>query len=46
MPHLASALLQHTDRRVTDEHYNRASSMQASLRFGALIAGCVTTQSS
>jgi integrase len=37
VPHLASALLQHTDRRVTDKHYNRASSMQASLRVGALI---------
>jgi integrase len=26
-PHLASALLNHTDPRVTEEHYNRASSM-------------------
>jgi integrase len=29
MPNLASALLQHKDRRVTDEHYTRASSLQA-----------------
>ena len=25
-PHLASALLNHTDPRVTEEHYNRAES--------------------
>jgi integrase len=29
-PHLASALLNHTDPRVTEEHYNRASTMRAS----------------
>ena len=29
-PHLASALLNHTDPRVTEEHYNRASSISAS----------------
>ena len=29
-PHLASALLGHTDPRVTEEHYNRASSFSAS----------------
>jgi integrase len=29
-PHLASAVLGHTDPRVTDEHYNRASSINAS----------------
>jgi len=29
-PHLASALLNHADPRVTEEHYNRASSMSAS----------------
>jgi integrase len=38
MPNLASALLQHKDRRVTDEHYTRASSLQAGLKFGTLIA--------
>jgi integrase len=36
-PYLASALLQHTDSRVTDEHYNRASSMGAALHLGALV---------
>jgi integrase len=29
-PHLASAILNHTDPRVTEEHYNRASSVSAS----------------
>jgi len=29
-PHLASALLSHADPRVTEEHYNRASSVSAS----------------
>jgi integrase len=29
-PHLASAVLNHTDPRVTEEHYNRASSVSAS----------------
>jgi len=28
-PHLASALLSHTDPRVTEEHYNRASSINS-----------------
>jgi len=36
-PHLASALLQHRDRRVTDEHYNRASTLSAAGAFGRLI---------
>jgi integrase len=30
IPHLASALLNHTDPRVTEEHYNRATSIAAS----------------
>jgi integrase len=30
IPHLASALLNHTDPRVTEEHYNRANSISAS----------------
>jgi integrase len=38
MPHLASGVLQHRDRQVTDEHYNRTSSMQASMQFGEMIA--------
>jgi hypothetical protein len=29
-PHLASALLNHMDPRVTEEHYNRACAMSAS----------------
>jgi integrase len=37
-PHLASALLQHTDPIVTETHYNRASSLQASLRYHEILA--------
>src|SRR5829696_3918648 len=37
MPHLASAVLQHRDRQVTDEHYNRSSSMLAGMRFGEVV---------
>jgi integrase len=36
-PHLASALLHHRDKRVTEEHYNRASSLSAANDFGRLI---------
>jgi integrase len=36
-PHLASALLQHTDPAVTETHYNRASSLQASLRYHEIL---------
>ena len=39
MPHLASALLTHTDPRVTEEHYNRASSISASKIYAAITAG-------
>jgi integrase len=35
-PYLASALLQHTDPRVTEEHYNRASSMSAMSDYAAI----------
>jgi integrase len=35
-PYLASALLQHTDPRVTEEHYNRASSMSAVSDYAAI----------
>jgi hypothetical protein len=45
MPHLASALLQHRERQVTDEHYNRASSMQAGMRFGEMV-GTIRANSS
>jgi len=36
-PHLASALLHHTDPRVTEAHYNRASSLSAVQAYGALV---------
>ena len=35
-PHLASVLLNHTDPRVTEEHYNRASSVSASRIYGEI----------
>ncbi len=38
-PHLGSALLQHTDPRVTEEHYTRASSIDAVLSFGEIVRG-------
>ena len=37
--HLASALLHHTDHRVTEEHYNRASAMSAARNLRKLIQG-------
>ena len=36
-PYLASALLGHTDPRVTHEHYNRASSVQAANLYGSIL---------
>jgi integrase len=36
-PHLASAVLNHTDPRVTEEHYNRASSVSASKIYAGII---------
>jgi integrase len=36
-PHLGSALLHHRDRRVTEEHYNRASSLSAAKDYGRLV---------
>jgi len=36
-PHLASALLNHTDPRITEEHYNRATSMSAAETYADLI---------
>ena len=38
-PHLASAILNHTDPRVTEKHYNRASSMSASKIYARITAG-------
>ncbi len=40
-PYLASALLHHRDPRVTDEHYNRASSLSAGEDFRAVVQGYV-----
>jgi integrase len=37
MPHLATALLNHTDPRVTEEHYNRASSVSAGKIYAEII---------
>jgi integrase len=39
MPHLASALLNHTDPRVTEQHYNRATSITASRIYAEITAG-------
>ena len=36
-PHLASALLHHFDHAVTEEHYNRASTLSAAQAYAALI---------
>jgi hypothetical protein len=36
-PHLGSALLHHTDSRVTEEHYTRVSSIKAVLSFGEIV---------
>jgi integrase len=37
-PHLASAVLNHTDPRVTEEHYNRATSMGAGRIYAEIIS--------
>jgi integrase len=37
-PHLASALLNHTDPRVTEEHYNRASTVSAAAAYARIIS--------
>ena len=37
-PHLASALLNHTDPRVTEEHYNRATSIGATRIYAEIIS--------
>src|SRR5260370_5691794 len=36
-PHLATALLGHTDPRVTEKHYNRATSINAAKAYAALV---------
>jgi integrase len=40
-PYLASALLHHRDPRVTEEHYNRASSLSAAEALRAVLQGYV-----
>jgi integrase len=40
-PHLASALLHHTDHRVTEEHYNRASSLSAAESLRNIVQGYI-----
>ena len=37
-PYLASALLNHTDPRVTEQHYNRASSVSASKIYAEIVS--------
>ena len=37
LPHLASALLGHADTRVTEEHYNRATSMSAANAYAEIL---------
>jgi integrase len=36
-PHLASALLHHSDAKVTEQHYNRASSLSVARNFAKLV---------
>ena len=36
-PHLARALLNHTDPRITEEHYNRATSMSAAETYAEIV---------
>jgi integrase len=40
-PHRASALLHHTDHRVTEAHYNRASNLSAANAFQEIVQGYV-----
>jgi integrase len=37
-PHLGSAVLGHTDPRVTEEHYNRASSVSAAAEYARIVS--------
>lgn len=37
MPHLASGVLGHKDPRVTEEHYNRATSISATNAYGSIV---------
>lgn len=42
---LASSVLQHSDPRTTEKHYNLARSVQSSRVFGEIISGLLTSQS-
>jgi site-specific recombinase XerD len=42
-PHLASAVLGHTDSRVTEEHYTRATSIEAAKTYAAIIRRYLST---
>jgi len=42
-PHLASAVLNHTDPRITEEHYNRASSINAAKTYAEIIRRHLST---
>ena len=42
-PHLASGVLQHVDRRVTEEHYNRATSVSAARQYAQIVSGVAAT---
>jgi integrase len=44
MPHLASALLGHTDPSVTEEHYNRATSLSAGNEYAEIIKKHYSTE--
>jgi site-specific recombinase XerD len=37
MPHLASALLGHKNQQITEEHYNRASSLNAANEYAEIV---------
>ncbi len=41
-PHLGSALLGHSDPRITEEHYRRVSSIKAAKTYSAIIKGIST----
>jgi integrase len=45
-PYLGSAILHHRDKRVTEEHYNRASSLSAANDYGRLIRQHIEESSS
>jgi hypothetical protein len=43
LPHLGSALLGHSDPRITEEHYRRVSSIQAAKTYSSIIKGLSTS---